>query len=294
MKWKSINKAALMALLIWGNGIYLFAQDSTKPTLVLNVGYYMTNNKMVYIMPGAKTKIDAKFQPVKDLIINLYLDSVSNDKLIGKSTTNENGLSKLFLPPSLKSSWDALTYHKFIAVTEPTKIFEETTAEATITKSKIMIDTSSDGETKSITVTVQSLNGNEWLPVKDVEMKVGVNRLGGILSAGDEESYTTDSTGTVTVELKKTGLPGDEKGNIVLAAKVDENDQLGNLVVEKMVPWGKAVKIDNSFFEQRTLWSTRFRTPLWLLFMAYSIVIGVWGTIIYLVFQLIRIKKIAS
>ena len=47
-------------------------------------------------------------------------------------------------------------------------------------------------------------------------------------------------------------------------------------------------------FDQRKLWATKFRTPLWLLFMAYSIVIGVWGTIIYLVLQIIRIKRIGK
>ena len=160
-----------------------------------------------------------------------------------------------------------------------------------ITKTKISIDTSSDGATRNIIVAISALINNEWVSAKDVEMKVGISRLGGILSAGDEETYTTDSTGTVTVELKKDSLPGDEKGNIVLAAKVEDNDQYGNLEIEKTVPWGIAVTPDKTFFDQRTLWSTRFRTPVWLLFMAYSIVIGVWGTLIYLVMQIIKVRK---
>jgi hypothetical protein len=89
-------------------------------------------------------------------------------------------------------------------------------------------------------------------------------------------------------------LPGDQKGTIVLAARVEDNDQYGNLLVEKTVSWGTALRPENNFFDQRTLWSTRFRTPFWLLFMAYSIFIGVWGTIIYLVWQIVKIKKLAS
>jgi hypothetical protein len=89
-------------------------------------------------------------------------------------------------------------------------------------------------------------------------------------------------------------MPGDEKGNIVLVARVEDNDNYGNLVVEKSVPWGKVVKTDISFFDQRTLWSTRFRTPVWLLVMAYGMVIGVWGTIIYIVLQIFRIKKMGT
>ena len=136
--------------------------------------------------------------------------------------------------------------------------------------------------------------GGDWVPAKDVEMKVGVARSGGILSAGDEETYTTDSTGTVNAEFKKDSLPGDQKGNIALVAKVEDNDQYGNLLVEKTVPWGVALKPEKNFFDQRTLWTAQFRTPLWLMFMAYSIVIGVWGTIIYLISQLFKIKKLGK
>jgi hypothetical protein len=125
-------------------------------------------------------------------------------------------------------------------------------------------------------------------------MRVGVHRLGGILSANEDATFTTDSSGSIKVDFKRDSLPGDQKGNIVLIAKVEDNDQYGNLMIEKTVPWGVVVKPGSNFFDQRALWATRFRTPLWLLFMANSIIIGVWVTIFYLVFQIIRIKKIGT
>ncbi len=289
------NKLAAIALVI------LFAvpfgataqEDSVKKELVVNLAYHMNNNNIIYLIANAKTKIDGKFRPVQGINLNLFLDADSAGNLISKLTTDKNGLAKAILPPALKIAWDGSPKHNFIAVSEPTKDFESVTAETAITKSKITIDTVSGGETRAISVTVSSFSGTEWVPVKDVEMKVGVSRSGGgILSAGDEPTYTTDSSGAVTAEFKLDSLPGDLKGNIVLVAKVDENEQVGNLWVEKIVPWGVAVKPYNDFFDQRTLWSTRFRTPFWLLFMAYSIVIGVWGTIIYLITQIVRIKKI--
>ncbi|MFN8246962.1 MAG: hypothetical protein U0T56_11335 [Ferruginibacter sp.] len=94
--------------------------------------------------------------------------------------------------------------------------------------------------------------------------------------------------------LKLISPPVSRGTNIILMARVDENDQLGYLTVEKAVPWGKITKPTTDFFEQRTLWSTRFRTPYWLLFMAYSIVIAVWGTLIYLFTQFIRLKKLGA
>ena len=136
------------------------------------------------------------------------------------------------------------------------------------------------------------LEHNEWMPAADVELKVGIQRFGGLIPAGDEETYTTDSTGKVTAEFKREGLPGDEHGTIILAAKVEDNDQFGNLLIQKKAAWGVARKIDHNFFDQRTLWSTRFKTPYWLLFIAYSIIIGVWGTLIYLIRQVVKIIKL--
>ncbi len=295
MKRKYNLKYSILLLAAFFAGVInILAQDSTKKELIVNIGYYMTNNKMIYLIVNTKTKIDTKFQPVKNSVISLYLDSVSENNFIGKVITGEVGIAKAFLPPALKTAWEFSAYHKFLAVTEASKDFDETEGEANITKTKLSIDTASDGEIRSIIVSVSALKGSEWVPAKDVEMKVGISRMGGILSAGDEPTYTTDSSGSVTVEFKKDSLPGDEKGNILLAAKVEENDMYGNLLLEKAVPWGIAFKPDNSFFSQRTLWSTRNRTPPWLLFMAYSIVIGVWGTILYLVRQMFKIKKLSK
>jgi hypothetical protein len=295
MRRKNKNKliVAVLASLLAGP-FAAFAQDSTKNELVLTVSYFMDNNKLMYLAVNTKTKIEKKFQPVQGMVVNLYLDSNSAANLIGKVTTDEKGLAKAIIPPALKNTWDGASSHKFIGVSEATQQFDETTSEAAITKTKITIDTLADAETRTITVSVSALQGGEWVPAKDVEMRVGVARSGGILSAGDEETYTTDSTGTVNAELKKDSLPGDQKGNIILAAKVEDNDQYGNLLVEKTVPWGVALKPEKNFFDQRTLWTTRFRTPFWLLFMAYSIMIGVWGTIIFLVWQIVKIKKLGA
>jgi hypothetical protein len=284
----------LLLATFFAGAVHISAQDSTKKELIVTVGYFTINNKAIYLMVNTKTKIDKKFQPVKNSIIDLYLDSITENNLVAKVTTDEAGEAKAIVPPALKTLWESSADHKFIGVARASKDFDETQGEAIVTKTRIAIDTTSDGETRSIIVMVSALKGSEWIPAKDVEMKVGIRRLGAILSAGDDPTYTTDSSGSVTVEFKKDSLPGDEKGNIILAAKVEENDLYGNLLIEKSVPWGRVFKPDNNFFNQRTLWSTRFRTPPWLLFMAYSIVICVWGTILYLVWQIIKINKLGK
>lgn len=268
------------------------AQDSSKGEPTVKLRYFSKNNTIQYLLVQTGLTIGRKFKPLPKQVVKIFLDSNSTENLIIKTYTDENGKAKIIMQPALKDKWNNTPKHSFIAVIEATSAEEERTATIEIVKSKILIDTANNDGLRTVNVKVMYFENNEWLPANGVEMKVGVNRLGGILPAGDEETYTTDSTGTVNVEFIKDSLPGDEKGNFMLVAKVEDNDQYGSLLVEKEVPWGIAVKPENNFFDQRTLWSTRFRTPFWLLFMAYSIGIAVWGTIIYLVFQIVKIKKL--
>ena len=271
-----------------------YAQDEVaEQKEVVNLRYFNSNNNLQYLLLESSLKTGKKSEPQSNKVFQLYLDSNSAANLITKVLTDINGKAKAVIPIQLKSIWDGVSEHTFIVVAEGTSKEEETSSEFMITKSKIAIDTATADGVRSITASVMKLENNEWIPAADVEMKLGIKRMdNSILSAGEEATYTTDSTGTITVELKRDSLPGDLQGNLVLAASVEDNDQLGNLLIEKKVSWGVPLKEDKNFFSQRTLWATRFRTPYWLLTLAYTIAIGVWGTIIYLVFQLIKIKKL--
>ena len=265
-------------------------EDSVVTEEVVKLKYYAENNSIQYLVMENLLKTGKKTQPLKNKIFQLYLDSISTENFIAKVTTDNSGKAKSFIPVSLKANWELVPVHKFIAVAAGKE--EETPAELIITKAKIKIDTASAEGIRSITVQVMKYENDEWMPAKDVEMKVGIQRHSSILTAGEEETYTTDSSGIVIVVLTKDSMPGDQKGNVLLIAQVEDNDQFGNLLIEKTVPWGISVTPDSNFFNQRTLWSSRFKTPIWLLLMAYSIVFGVWGTIIYLVTRIIKINKL--
>ena len=293
MKKLNQNKCILLffffSLMLLNNRL-VAQEDSIKPATVVKLHYFNSNDNVQYLILESMLKNGRILTPQNNKPYEIYLDSGAQKNLITKVQTDEKGKAKAFIPPSLKTVWDASPQHTFIVKAGE----EEVISDYAINKAKITLDTATADGVRNITATVMKWVNNEWVPAAEVEMKLGIKRLGGILSAGDEATYTTDSSGLVTVELKKDSLPGDLKGNYVLAARVEDNDQFGNLLVEKIVPWGVVKKTENNFFNQRTLWTTRFRTPIWLLLMAYSIAISVWGTIIYLVVQLIKIGKIGK
>jgi len=267
--------------------------DSTQPEISVTIHHLSVNNNFQYLLIDTKTKIAKKWLPLKGQVLQLYLDSNKAENLITKVQTDSDGKARAVIPVALKSLWDASSAHKFIAVTEGTSKDEETTTETEINKARILMDTANADGVRGVNVQVMARQGNDWIPVKGVDVKIGVNRMGGDLRIGEEETYTTDSLGHVTGEFKLDSLPGDKNGNLTLAAKVEDNDKYGSLSIEKVVPWGLRSQPVNNF-GQRTLWAARGKAPIWLMFMAYSIIAAVWGVILYLILQIIKMKKIGG
>jgi len=269
------------------------AQDSVASTTTLSLRYFLAANKVPYLSVVVKKKTGRKFEVLKDIPVSVYFDEATAINLLGKTITDATGEGRVGLPASFKPTWDSLNEFKFLASSDPVAGTEQLTADASIKKAILVVDTTSIDGVRTVTAQLKEKKGSEWVAVKGVEMKLGIKRLLSNLSVGDAETYTSDSTGTASAEFKKDTMPGDEKGNIILVAKVEDNDSFGNLVVERSIPWGRSFKAEGGFW-RRTLWSTGNRAPLWLLALALTILAGVWGTVIYLVRQVARIRKMGK
>lgn len=296
MKVYKNPKLIIILLFLFGITVNkINAQDSAvaNPT-VLSLRYFLPENKIPYVDVSTKKKVGRIFEPVKGIPVNVYFNDQGEKNLLGKVITDKNGKGRVALSPSFKAAWDSIDEFKFVAVSDSSAGVGPLSSDLTIKKAILVIDTTSSDGARTVTAQLKEKKGNDWVAVKEIEMKLGIKRMLGNLTVGDAETYTSDSTGIASADFKRDSMPGDEKGNLTLVARVEDNDTYGNLVTEKIVPWGKAVKPDTGFFEQRTLWTTRFRAPFWLLFLAYSIGIGIWCVIFYLIWQLLKIKKMGK
>jgi len=285
---RKLNYSAILIMLFSLSSITAIAQEE-KNSLVLNLAYHNDNNLQQYLVANAKSKIDGKFKMIQGITISFYITSDSDKgNLMGTAITDGKGNAALLIPPSAKTEWMKSAIRDFVVVSKADKQFDESKATTTITKARLKIDTA-DG--KIINVSVQALIDTVWTLVKDVELKVAVKRLGGDLNVSETQSYTTDSTGMIAAEYKHDTLPGDAKGNLVLIAKIEENETYGYLTAEMIAPWGvPAVYV--SEYDKRTLFARRGFTPYWLELMAYSIIVAVWGILFYLVMQIRKLKKL--
>ena len=284
-KIKYISLMVLLSIIISGVS---FSQ-AVKNTLILNLGYYNDNNKIQYLKAVTKSKINGKFRQVPDIHLSFYITSEDPANLLGKAVTDEKGIANLFIPPSARSVWNKSPKQSFLAVSDSTKEYNGVHSSFDLTKSRIQIDTLPD---RIITATFSEFRDSAWVVVKGVEMKVTVKRLGGDLNVSETPTYTTDSLGLVHADFKLDKLPGDSAGNLVIIAEVDDNDIYGNLTTEKTVPWGESFRYVSAF-NQRSLFARRGLSPLWLEWMAYSIIVAVWGVLFFLFLQIRKIKKLA-
>jgi hypothetical protein len=119
---------------------------------------------------------------------------------------------------------------------------------------------------------------------KDLTIGIFVKRSFNPLKIGEG---TTDENGEVTVEIP-ANLPGDDKGNITLMAKIDENETFGNLEASVTQQWGKPVS-DKLQKQPRALWSVH--PPLWMLITFIALMVIVWGHFLVIVYELFRLRK---
>jgi hypothetical protein len=292
MKWKNMRK---IKYIIATTGLILFLTEISfsqvaKNNLILGLGYFNNNNQLQYLKASTKAKISGKFQQVPGIHVSFYIGSEDPVNLLGKAVTNEKGIAHLFIPPSARAVWNKSSKQSFVVVSEPTKEYEVVHSSFDLTKSRIQIDTTPD---RKITASFSEYKDSAWVVVKGVDMKISVKRLGGDLNVSETPTYTTDSMGLVNADFKLDKLPGDSAGNLIIVAEVDDNDMYGNLTTEKSVPWGEPFRYVSAF-NQRSLFARRGWSPLWLEWMAYSIIAAVWGILIYLFLQIRKLKKLGA
>ncbi len=158
------------------------------------------------------------------------------------------------------------------------------TAEGELSIQKAVLVITPLKEDSVLSVKVRLTDAASGAAVAKTNVGVFVKRAFFPLKVGEG---TTDENGEATVEIPKN-LPGDAKGNIVIIAKLDENETYGNVEADSQQPWGNAVS-DKAATQPRALWSTH--PPLWMLFTFLILVTIVWGHYIVIIFELFRLRK---
>jgi hypothetical protein len=226
---------------------------------------------------------------MEGMTVHAYFNEESRDNEMGSSSTNDSGEGIIEMPTSVMEAWHNMDEFEYIVTLDPTDSTEAVTESLLIQKVRIRMASTDE---RVITAIIERSEEGTWIPVEDVELKLFVKRQFGRLPV-TEDPLTSDAEGMVETEFSAE-VPGDANGVLTLGCWLEDHDEFGNIIAYTSTKWGTPTIDDNSAFEHRTLWSTRDKTPLWLLIFPNLIIVGIWGIIVFLVFQIIKIKRISK
>lgn len=258
-----------------------FAQD--KKNMNLAVQYLKIMKEESQLKIAAQFKGDNGFEPCKYIYFNVYkTDTIDDTKSvrIGKILTNSVGRALFSIPKNFVGASGVYTVkvedNKFFEDKEEMAIVKDATIEASIEK-----------EDGIYTIKARLTDSNNE-PIAGESLEVGLKRLFGTMPIGEEESYETDEDGSIAVPIDAglTGVDGKLNFQVVLS----ESDVYGTLINNQNTKFGKPI-VDQSTFNQRTMWSPPTKTPLFLWIIPNTILISIWSILLFLVFNLFKIYK---
>lgn len=230
-----------------------------------------------------KAKVKGTFIKLPLLKVKFLLITDTTEKELGFLITDRNGKAVFTCKPGSVEAGKEGSLH-FKSVYAGNKSIEAAEAEVTVKRGKLEISPVKDDSLFKVKVKFTDLSGGPDSIAANTAVSVFVKRSFNPLKLGEG---TTDESGEAIIEIPAK-LPGDAKGNITLLARIDENENYGNLEAALAQPWGVSVS-DKLQDMPRALWSAH--PPLWMLITFIVLVGTVWGHYIVIIYELFRLRK---
>jgi len=131
---------------------------------------------------------------------------------------------------------------------------------------------------------------SEGRPVVEVPVNLSVKRLFSRLPIGD--AIATDSTGVATFEFPND-IPS-KNGKLTIFASIVEDENYMDTETSSEVNWGTVVVTDNSNVDERSFSAGRDRAPIYFIAISLIILGLIWGTLLFAVLQVFKIKKLGK
>lgn len=298
-------KVAIHDLLIKGLGVFVLlftiispgfgqteeeASDtdgSEKLGLRLSFDLYKINDDYK-LVAKARAKIDKRYEFVEGVEINFYKGEVASQYLLGKGITNENGAASLIVS-SDQLVLQSAPLECWAAAQNNTR-YEDEEKSGTIYPAYLSMELEEDS-IKIVKVSLMTMDSlGEMTPIEEASCQLYVKRMFGKLPVGDAE--LTDEEGRISF-MFPDDIPGDNMGIVTVIASIADNEIVGNIEVNSTVNWGVPIT-EEYFYSQRELWSARANSPISLILIVNTVLIGVWGVIFYIFLEIIKINKIGK
>lgn len=262
-----------------------FAQNEKKERVRLRAEYVKIMDGEIYFELKASARVDNQNIDVSN--INLVAYNIVGDESIklSETTTNMSGESRIVLKSLNAIQPDSTNTYTIEIVFDGNETFSKASQSLTFKDAALVAKLSTIDSVNYITATLTDKSIDS--AVTDALLNVQVERLFSPLKIGEEYNIT-DHDGAVVVIIPE-GIPGID-GNLTIEVVLNKSDEFGTVKALVNAPVGSIINT-TSAFDQRKMWSTRDKTPLFLLIFPNLLILGIWGFIIYLFINLFKIAK---
>ncbi len=279
--WK--NFVLLCSFLILCQGGQLIAQDG--PHRVYMYLDYFQSNEEQYLICETKYRPDRTFLQLSDAEIEFTLISDTATILLGKVSTDENGIARLDLKES-ELIRDTSGLAQFQATFPGAEAYQKTSRKIESKRINLEMDGILQDSIRTLVVSGVEIKGDEKIAITDKEVKVFVRRTFSNLPIG--EGSIEDGIFEMAFP---DDVPGDFDGNLTLIAQIIEDDEYGTAEVQKDIQWGLPLEqVEEE--EPRALWSRA--APLWIIIAVTLAFAAAWYHYFLSVSKLFKMKKLSE
>jgi len=272
-------------LLSSGNFNKIYAQEAEKNVLRIAADYVKIMDGEIYFDIKTTARINKQNMVVPKIELTL-LNEVGDEEIqLGKGITNMEGEYKFVLKSIDEIKPDSSDTYNVVVSFKGNDLYNEASKSISFKDALIKAHMITKDSTHFVSAIL--IDASSGSPVADQPLFVRVQRLFRPLNIG-EDSNNTDQEGIVLVPVEK-GIPGVD-GNLTLEVVLEESEAYGTVKALVNAPIGVPV-VDESTFDERTMWSPRNKTPYFLLLIPNLIIFGMWSFIIYLIINLFKIQK---
>ena len=285
MKNKSIINNIFLVFLSVLLGTSTLAQTAKKNSTRLKIEYVKIMNGEVVFNAKASSRVKRKNINLSNISLTFFNEVNDESLILGTITTDSNGQGKLPLDNINSIQPDSTNVYTIKVAFKGNDSFKKASKSISFRNANINAKLITKDSVNYISATLKDVSSDSL--ISNTPLTIQLQRLFRPLFIG-EEFNVTDEDGTILVSIEE-GLPG-VNGNLTFEVILSESDEYGTVKAIVNAPIGKPI-VDESTFDQRTMWSPRNKTPLFLLIFPNILIFGIWGLIIYLFINLFRISK---
>jgi hypothetical protein len=258
------------------------AQKKNKARLTVKYKKHMNGDALFEIKAGAR--VDRKNVAVSG--IELTVSNVTDDgsNKIGSTVTDHMGQTVFVIENFGSMQKDKEGVYNFKIQFNGNDEFKKVSKSISVMDANLLASVEEIDEVNYLKAVLTDATTNE--PITGESVSLQVDRLFKPLTIG-ESFYTTDADGVVMAPIAND-IPGID-GNLTFMAVIDSDDY--HKVISSIDAKIGVPIVENSTFDERTLWSPRDKTPILMLIFLNLLIFGIWSILIYLTYNLIKIAK---